>query len=83
MLFQNTSQRLASTILSLSRTQPGHRVDITQRSLGAIVGAARETVNKKLREWQEAGFIAIEPGRITVIDPMSLDRTANGATKDL
>jgi len=83
MLFQDTSQRLASTILSLSRTRPGHRIDMTQRALGAIAAAARETVNKKLREWQEAGFIILEPGRITVIDPGSLDRSAASGTAEL
>ncbi len=74
MLFHDTSARLASVILELSRTRPGRRLDITQRALGEIVGAARETVNKKLREWQEAGAISLEPGRITVIDPVSLER---------
>ncbi len=78
MLFQDTSQRLASAILNLSSKRPGHRLDITQRALGEIAGAARETVNKKLREWQDAGFIAVAPGRITVIDPISLDRHAAG-----
>ena len=74
MLFHDTSARLASVILDLSRARPGRRVDITQRALGEIVGAARETVNKKLREWQEDGTISLEPGRITVLDPASLER---------
>lgn len=74
MLFQDASQRLASAILALSKKKPGYHLDITQHALGEIAGAARETVNKKLREWQEAGFIAMKPGRITVIDPMALER---------
>ncbi len=74
MLFHGTSARLASVILDLSSDRPGRRVDITQRALGEIVGAARETVNKKLREWQEQGAISLEPGRITVLDPASLER---------
>lgn len=74
MLFHDAPQRLASAILNLSSRRPGHQLDITQRALGEIVGAARETVNKKLREWHEAGFIALKPGRITVIDPTALER---------
>ena len=74
MLFHDTSARLAAVILDLSRTRPGRRVDITQRALGEIVGAARETVNKRLREWEEEGAISLEPGRITVVDPTSLER---------
>ena len=74
MLFHDTSARLASAILDLSTARPGRRVDITQRALGEIVGAARETVNKKLREWQEEGAISLEPGRITVLDPALLAR---------
>ncbi len=74
MLFHDTSARLASVILDLSSTRPGRRLDITQRALGEIVGAARETVNKRLREWQEEGAVFLEPGRITVIDPTSLER---------
>jgi CRP/FNR family cyclic AMP-dependent transcriptional regulator len=74
MLFHDTSARLASVILDLSRTRPGRRLDITQRALGEMVGAARETVNKRLREWQEKGVISLEPGRITVVDPAYLER---------
>ncbi|HJS87031.1 MAG TPA: Crp/Fnr family transcriptional regulator [Acetobacteraceae bacterium] len=74
MLFHDTSARLASVILDLSSARPGRRLDITQRALGEIVGAARETVNKKLREWQEQGAISLEPGRITVINPAPLER---------
>jgi CRP/FNR family transcriptional regulator, cyclic AMP receptor protein len=74
MLFHDTSARLASVILDLSSARPGRRLDITQRALSEIVGAARETVNKKLREWQEEGAISLEPGRITIIDAASLER---------
>ncbi|MGH7078574.1 MAG: helix-turn-helix domain-containing protein, partial [Acetobacteraceae bacterium] len=41
-------------------------VDLTQAELGEIAGAARETVNKKLREWEKAGLIEITPGRVVV-----------------
>jgi CRP/FNR family cyclic AMP-dependent transcriptional regulator len=79
MLFHDAAALLASTVLMLATGRPGMRLDITQRVLGEMVGAARETVNKKLREWQSAGLLALEPGRITVLDPAALRRLAPGA----
>ena len=76
MLFNDATGRLASTLLILSQGVSGRRVDITQGALGERVGAARETVNRKLREWQSAGLIAIEPGRITVVDAGGLRQFA-------
>jgi CRP/FNR family cyclic AMP-dependent transcriptional regulator len=79
MLFNDTAGRLASTLLILSHGKPGERLDITQGALGERVGAARETINRKLREWQAAGVIAMEPGRITVLDAIALRQFAPSA----
>lgn len=76
MLFQDTAGRLAGAILMLTDGQNGRRIDITQSALGERIGAARETVNKKLREWQSAGLITIEPGRITLMDALALQAMA-------
>ncbi len=76
MLFHDASGRLAATLLMLASGQPGRRLNITQGELGARVGAARETVNKRLREWQAAGIIALQPGRVTVLDVAALRRHA-------
>jgi CRP/FNR family transcriptional regulator, cyclic AMP receptor protein len=66
MLFHDSGTRLAAVLLRLSGGREGARVDLTQSELGEIVGAARETVNKKLREWEKAGLIALSPGRVVV-----------------
>ena len=66
MLFHDSGTRLAAVLLSLSGGREGARVDLTQSELGEIAGAARETVNKKLREWEKAGLIALSPGRVVV-----------------
>ncbi len=79
MLFNDTAGRLASTLLILSQGRSGERLDITQGALGERVGAARETINRKLREWQAAGVIAMEPGRITVLDALALRQLAPSA----
>jgi CRP/FNR family cyclic AMP-dependent transcriptional regulator len=76
MSFHDTAGRLAATLLILSQGVAGRRLDITQGALGERVGAARETVNRKLREWQGAGYIALEPGRITLLDVSSLHKLA-------
>lgn len=76
MLFHEAAARLAATLLMLARGQPGGRVDITQAGLGARIGAARETVNKKLREWQADGIIALQPGRVVVRNEAALRRHA-------
>ena len=78
MLFHDAAARLATTLLMLATDRPGMRLDVTQRTLGEMVGAARETVNKKLREWQAAGILTLEPGRVTVVDPEALQRLAPG-----
>lgn len=77
ILFHDTATRLASTLLMLSQHRAGGQIDITQGALGERVGAARETVNKKLREWQAEKILALEPGRITVLDKVALHRHAS------
>ena len=72
MLFHDAGGRLALTLLMLGHSQPGYRVYITQGALSERIGTARETVNKKLREWQAVGIISVEPGRVTVLDPAAL-----------
>jgi CRP-like cAMP-binding protein len=79
MMFNDATGRLAATLLILCQGKPGRRIDITQGALGDRVGAARETLNRKLREWQAAGFIALEPGRITVLNAEALRQLAPAA----
>lgn len=79
ILFHDTATRLASTLLMLSQHRPGGQIDITQGALGERVGAARETVNKKLRDWQGERILHLEPGRITVLDRAALRHHASSA----
>lgn len=65
--------RLARALLRLAvadeRTINGSaasRVHLTQRELGNIIGATRESVNKYLRAWQRKGYVRIG-GRLIVI----------------
>jgi CRP-like cAMP-binding protein len=48
----------------------GHRLTLrlSQRELGNLIGASRESVNKHLRAWEAEGLISIDRGRITLLD---------------
>lgn len=65
--------RLAKTLLRLAAVdqdgqpaQPAHQVSLSQRELGNIVGATRESINKCLREWQHSGIVKMEDNLITI-----------------
>ena len=58
-------------------SRPAARVRVSQRELGNIVGAARESVNKCLSEWQRSGWVHIERTSITLSDRTILEQVAN------
>jgi len=75
--------RLAKALLRM--TTPGQdlaarhapsRVRLTQRQLGKVIGATRESVNKHLGAWQRRGFIEITTGLIVIADRSSLEEIA-------
>ena len=72
-LFYDVTVRLAHTLLSLVRDRPSNSADITQSALGEMVGATREWVNKRLRAWEGLGWVALQPGRVTVRDERALE----------
>lgn len=74
-MFLEAPARLARSLLRLGETfgKPagsGARIDIklSQSQLGSIVGLSRESVNRHLGEWEEAGYISRESGIITLLD---------------
>ncbi len=71
-LFQDAAVRLAGTLLALAAGRPGGSVDVTQEVLGSMIGATRESVNKRLRLWQRQGWVALRPGRVTLRDAAAL-----------
>jgi CRP/FNR family transcriptional regulator, cyclic AMP receptor protein len=76
--------RLAKQLLRMSSVDatlaPGGkqevRIHLSQRELGNYVGAARESVNKCLGDWQRAGIVHIESGQITIADRAKLEELA-------
>lgn len=48
-------------------------VELSQREIGNIVGATRESVNKCLRDWQRLGIIRIEEKAIVIANRAALE----------
>ena len=49
-------------------------VPLTQEELAAMAGTSRATVNRVLREDEKAGVVALERGKVAVLDPGTLGR---------
>lgn len=84
--FLDLPQRLAKTLLRLaaeSAQEGGAPADddaaiaITQRQLGEITGASRESVNKQMKAWEAAGLIRLAKAHVEVVDPAALRRVAS------
>jgi len=54
--------RLAKALLRLTALSGGTAapIKLSQRELGSIIGATRESVNKCMREWQRSNTIRID-----------------------
>jgi CRP-like cAMP-binding protein len=80
-LFLDLRARLAKRLLRFARLygveteDGGVRIDLKlpQRELAAMIGVARENVNKQLRAWQEEGTISVKAGIITLVEPEELE----------
>lgn len=76
-------QRMAATIVDLARihgiegeegTEVGLR--LPQEQLGAMLGVTRQSVNKLLRGFEDAGLVATDYNRLTIRNHAALDRIA-------
>jgi CRP-like cAMP-binding protein len=69
--------RLAKALLRVdSEHKASDGRQLSQRELGNMVGAARESVNKCLNEWQRRGVIRIADNAIAILDRPALERIA-------
>jgi CRP/FNR family transcriptional regulator, cyclic AMP receptor protein len=75
--------RLAKALLRLATSEgqpvngrPVERVHLTQRELGNVIGATRESVNKHLRAWQRRGCVRIGDRLIVITDRARLEHLA-------
>lgn len=81
--FFNISIRLAKKLLDLAEStgkeaDEGILLDIslTQKELGDMVGATRESVNKELKNLREEGLIHVSGNRITILDMEGMEHRA-------
>jgi CRP/FNR family cyclic AMP-dependent transcriptional regulator len=74
--------RLAKVLLRMatlggpSGTGRVSQVHVTQRELGNVVAATRESVNKHLGDWQRKGVVQITERLITVVNQSALENLA-------
>jgi CRP-like cAMP-binding protein len=52
------------------------QIRLSQRELGNLVGATRESVNKCLRDWQRKGVVRIAESLVTIVDRPALEDLA-------
>jgi CRP/FNR family transcriptional regulator, cyclic AMP receptor protein len=82
--FSELAVRLAKVLLRAAadgigghKAQRGSKVGTSQRELATMVGAARESVNRCMREWQRSGFVRLHEGWIILADREALARIAS------
>jgi CRP-like cAMP-binding protein len=77
--------RLAKALLrfasadELSTSRGTLRVQLSQRELGSICGASRESINKYLGRWQRRDIVKMQGGAILVMNRSELEKLANVA----
>ena len=63
--------------LTLSNSEDGRlRLDLSQSELGSFAGMSRENINRQLGAWADGGVIALEHGRIRILDATFLSEIA-------
>jgi CRP/FNR family transcriptional regulator len=73
--------RLAKALLRMTKGKPtfdqsSFAIQLSQQELANLIGAARESVNKCLREWQHSGIIFLKDRLITIADRKALKELA-------
>jgi CRP-like cAMP-binding protein len=74
--------RLARTLQRLMQTgsdSTGLRLDLSQSELGAFAGISRENINRQLGAWADVGVVALEQGRVKILDRDVLEEIAMAA----
>ena len=78
-VFLDTRARLAKTLIRLLDSAQGARIKITQQALGRMVGLSRESTNKHLARWIEAGWLSTARGALVILAPEALHAQARMA----
>jgi len=73
----DAGSRLAGKLLTLGQ-EFGDSIVVTRKELGEMAGTTVETAIRITREFEDAGWIALSRGRITLTDRPALARRAQG-----
>ncbi len=73
----DAGSRLAGKLLALGR-EFGDSIAVTRKELGEMAGTTVETAIRITREFEDAGWITLARGRITLADRPALARRAQG-----
>ncbi|PSL02704.1 CRP-like cAMP-binding protein [Haloactinopolyspora alba] len=83
-VFKSVSQRIASTLCTLTPDAPrggvlsrGQQITLTHEQLAALVGTSRETATKVLGEFADRGLLRLGRGRIVVLDAAAMEAEAH------
>jgi CRP/FNR family transcriptional regulator, cyclic AMP receptor protein len=83
LVFLPAEPRLARALIRLAALTPQKsaaqlQIDLglSQRELGEITGLARESINKLLAGWRDAGFVSLEGRTLTLMDVAALQAMA-------
>src|ERR1700731_2711864 len=83
--FLDLPTRLAKALLRLVRENEGAvgdgQLTITQRELSQVIGRSRESTNKQLRIWAKQGWVSLQRGAVTVLQPEKLVEVAAEAAE--
>lgn len=66
LAFHRTESRLAARLLQ--RAGKGDSVDETHQELALDIGTAREVVSRRLKRFETQGLVALERGRVRILD---------------
>jgi CRP/FNR family transcriptional regulator, cyclic AMP receptor protein len=83
-VFERIDTRLAKTLLRLAsdareggpHTEPRVLVLISQQELAGMIGATRESINKRLHVWQKAGLVQLGKRLIVIPDIAAIEALA-------
>jgi CRP-like cAMP-binding protein len=83
-VFKSVPSRLAKLLLTIGQKtgmadlKAGKaEVHLSQQILSEHLGVTRESVNKVLSKWEEAGYVKLGRGRIGIADAESLEGIAS------
>jgi CRP/FNR family transcriptional regulator, cyclic AMP receptor protein len=72
--YVDADTRVRRRLCSLAETYDGGVVPLTQEDLAAMAGTSRATVNRVLRDEERRGTVALQRGRMTLVDLDGLAR---------